>query len=114
MVKNLSAPLYALMDNGHMKESRTKTATLEHVEASTFLGLCEFIYTGQYVTPTRKEYHDESLARLVDSMSLSPLNLEIGRRSLEKEEGDNDHFFNFLCEDDHFFHWEDFLRRKVF
>ncbi|KUL82269.1 hypothetical protein ZTR_10761 [Talaromyces verruculosus] len=54
-VENLSAPLYALINNGSTKESQTKTATLEDVEASTFISFCEFVYTGQYATPTRKE-----------------------------------------------------------
>lgn len=53
-MENLSAPLYALMNNGHMKESQTKNATLEDVEVSTFIAFCEFDYTGQYVTPTIK------------------------------------------------------------
>ncbi|KAE8550480.1 hypothetical protein TMatcc_008517 [Talaromyces marneffei ATCC 18224] len=54
VVENLSAPLSSLMNNGSMLESHTKTCTLEDVEASTFIGFCEFLYTGQYVTPTKE------------------------------------------------------------
>jgi hypothetical protein len=46
--KNLSVPLYNLMNNEHMKEAQEGRAVLEDVEEDTFVGFCEFAYTGGY------------------------------------------------------------------
>jgi hypothetical protein len=48
-----SDPLYALIANGNMKESSTGNATLADVEVETFIGFCEYAYTGAYATPGR-------------------------------------------------------------
>ncbi|KAF4201463.1 hypothetical protein CNMCM8927_001559 [Aspergillus lentulus] len=53
VVQNNSDPLYALISNGHMKESNTGNTTLEDVEVETFISFCEYAYTGAYVTPDR-------------------------------------------------------------
>ncbi|PGH04574.1 hypothetical protein GX51_03407 [Blastomyces parvus] len=50
-VRNLSKPLYALINNGQMQESTSRLAVLEDVEKDTFLAFCEFLYTGTYTTP---------------------------------------------------------------
>lgn len=53
-VKGVSDPLDAMMSNG-MRESLTGVAVLEDVDVSTFAGFCEFVYSGSYKTPERKE-----------------------------------------------------------
>lgn len=55
LIKRLSPPLWALISNGKMKESITKTASLEGVELGTFLGFAEFAYRGRYTTPSRED-----------------------------------------------------------
>ncbi|EAW20705.1 uncharacterized protein NFIA_112290 [Aspergillus fischeri NRRL 181] len=67
VVKNNSDPLYALISNGHMKESNTGNATLEDVEVETFIGFCEYAYTGAYVTP------DCTLSQEAEGRHLGPL-----------------------------------------
>ncbi|EED21818.1 conserved hypothetical protein [Talaromyces stipitatus ATCC 10500] len=59
VVQNNSDPLYALISNGHMKESNTGNAALEDVEVETFMGFCEYAYTGAYVTPDRTLSQDD-------------------------------------------------------
>ncbi|KAJ9219101.1 hypothetical protein DTO271D3_5748 [Paecilomyces variotii] len=54
IVHNLSEPLYTLINNGLMKESISRVATLDDVETETFIAFCEYAYTGAYVTPDRK------------------------------------------------------------
>lgn len=49
VVTNLSAPLAALISNGVMKESTSKVAVLDDVEAETFKKFCSFAYTGGYL-----------------------------------------------------------------
>ncbi|KAF7514098.1 hypothetical protein GJ744_004423 [Endocarpon pusillum] len=48
LAKDLSDPLHAMMTNEHMEEARKGEARLEDVEESTFVGFCEFAYTGDY------------------------------------------------------------------
>lgn len=55
IVQNISEPLYALINNGFMKESTNGVAILDDVETETFIAFCEYAYTGAYVTPDRKE-----------------------------------------------------------
>jgi hypothetical protein len=52
LVRNLSAPLDALM-NGSMKEAVCRTATIDDVEEDTFIAFREFAYRGEYNTPYR-------------------------------------------------------------
>ncbi|EED13978.1 hypothetical protein TSTA_102080 [Talaromyces stipitatus ATCC 10500] len=51
IVQAISNPLRALIDNGHMTESIAGFATLDDVEEETFIGFCEYAYTGAYLTP---------------------------------------------------------------
>ncbi|KAL1855086.1 hypothetical protein Plec18167_002070 [Paecilomyces lecythidis] len=53
ILQNLSEPLYALINNGVMKESTARLATLNDVETDTFIAFCEYAYTGAYATPDR-------------------------------------------------------------
>lgn len=39
------------MNNGHTRESRHRIAVLENEEVETFVGFCEFAYTGDYSVP---------------------------------------------------------------
>ncbi|KAJ5585248.1 uncharacterized protein N7459_005048 [Penicillium hispanicum] len=55
VTRNLSFPLFNLINNGLMKESTEGHAVLEDVEEDTFLGFCEFAYLGAYKTPQRSE-----------------------------------------------------------
>lgn len=55
VLRRLSAPLAAMMDNGRMKESLEGCAILAHVEEDTFLGFSEFAYQGRYLTPKHTE-----------------------------------------------------------
>lgn len=129
-VENLSAPMYALINNGSMKETQTKTATLEDVEANNFIGFCEVVYTGQYVTPTGKtdgnvqqeprmeEQPDEIPAdwsklsglqrrryeKMIRNRSSLYGNSDNGWQSPKKEKKDDDQFFNDL--------WEKFTSRQ--
>lgn len=47
----ISDPLHALIGNGNMTESISGCATLDDVEEETFIGFCEYAYTGEYLTP---------------------------------------------------------------
>lgn len=53
LLEGLSAPLYAMISNGCMKESRDGTAVLEDVEPAVFAAFCEFAYIGTYTIPGR-------------------------------------------------------------
>lgn len=53
-MQDISDPLYALINNGHMKESQTGIAVLDDIEVETFVGFCEYAYTGAYETPDLK------------------------------------------------------------
>lgn len=55
LVENLSLPLYALINNGKMKESNSKIAVLDDVEEDTFIGFSEYAYRGTYTTPERRD-----------------------------------------------------------
>ena len=50
LVSELSKPLDALINNGQMKESTARCATLDDTEVDTFVAFCEFAYTDQYTT----------------------------------------------------------------
>lgn len=50
-MKELSEPLDNLMNNGHMRESRTGTAVLDDIDVDAFVAFCEFAYKGSYTTP---------------------------------------------------------------
>lgn len=52
-MKSLSAPLFALIHNGQMRESLSGTAEMEDIEVGTFVAFCEFGYRGRYKTPSR-------------------------------------------------------------
>ncbi|OJJ82562.1 uncharacterized protein ASPGLDRAFT_75699 [Aspergillus glaucus CBS 516.65] len=54
IVRNLSPPLYVLINNGMMKDSIERSAILDDVEEGTFIGFCEFAYRGAYTTPDRR------------------------------------------------------------
>lgn len=71
-MENLSTPLYALINNGYMKESHTKTAMLEDVDASTFIAFCEFGYTGQYVTPIGKDGKESKPLKVESKIEKEP------------------------------------------
>ncbi|OJD12015.1 hypothetical protein AJ78_07332 [Emergomyces pasteurianus Ep9510] len=51
VVENISEPLNALINNGRMVESNSGVAVLENVDENTFIGFCEYVYTGTYITP---------------------------------------------------------------
>ena len=55
IIRTLSPPLFALINNGMMKESIEGYAVLEEVDELTFTGFCEFAYRGAYSTPDRYE-----------------------------------------------------------
>jgi hypothetical protein len=48
------------MNNGCMKESVSKTATIDDVEEETFIAFCEFGYKGRYTTPCRNDEDNDS------------------------------------------------------
>lgn len=68
VLEKLSAPLYALISNGSMKESRAGVATLDDVDVETFVAFSEFAYTNRYKTPSRKN-NAEKLSRSLVSKS---------------------------------------------
>jgi hypothetical protein len=51
LAKKISVPLHAMMNNCEMKEGREGKASLEEVHSDTFVGFCEFVYTGDYRVP---------------------------------------------------------------
>lgn len=79
IAQDISDPLYALMNNGHMTESLAGFATLDDVEEGTFIGFSEYAYTGQYVTP------ELSMSQPIDSDNstdrLNGLSMENGEDS---------------------------------
>ncbi|KAF4217510.1 hypothetical protein CNMCM6457_004444 [Aspergillus fumigatiaffinis] len=81
VVQMNSDPLYALINNGHMKESSTGNATLEDVEVETFIGFCEYAYTGAYVTPDRTLSQEDECRHLGPSI----------------DEGEEPSFNNIIC-----------------
>lgn len=52
----VSDPLYALFNNGSMKESQTGVLPLKDVDVDTFVGFSEYAYTGAYKTPNLTSY----------------------------------------------------------
>lgn len=59
VIRNLSPPLFALINNGIIKESIEGCAVLDDVDENTFIGFCEFAYRGAYITPGRYEKHND-------------------------------------------------------
>lgn len=55
LAKGLSDPLYVLMNNSTMKESQDGLAILDDVEPDTFVGFCEFAYTGDYPSRMKEQ-----------------------------------------------------------
>ncbi|KAK2740392.1 hypothetical protein FQN57_006132 [Myotisia sp. PD_48] len=53
LAKHVSPKLDELMNNGHTRESRHHIAVLEEEDVETFVGFCEFAYTGDYTVPPR-------------------------------------------------------------
>nr|KMM68936.1 hypothetical protein CPAG_05259 [Coccidioides posadasii RMSCC 3488] len=51
VLQNVSEPLWALTDNGQMKESTSRIAVLGDTDEDVFIGFCEHVYTGAYITP---------------------------------------------------------------
>lgn len=54
LFRNLSEPLHAMMNNGCMTESNSRTAVLEDVDVETFAACCEHAYMGIYNIPVEK------------------------------------------------------------
>lgn len=54
-----SKPLYAMMTNGHMVESKIGVAALDDVDMTVFMAFYEFLYGGKYSTPTREEFEED-------------------------------------------------------
>jgi hypothetical protein len=54
LVKHVSQPLDELMNNGQTRESRHHIAVLEGESVETFVGFCEYAYTGDYRVPRRR------------------------------------------------------------
>ncbi|EEP76672.1 conserved hypothetical protein [Uncinocarpus reesii 1704] len=54
LARHVSQPLDELMNNGHTRESRHHIAVLEEEDVETFVGFCEFAYTGDYTVPRRR------------------------------------------------------------
>jgi hypothetical protein len=48
VVKNISAPLDTMINNGVMTESTTRVAILDDVEIEVFQKFCQFAYTEDY------------------------------------------------------------------
>ncbi|KAK2810233.1 hypothetical protein FQN50_003203 [Emmonsiellopsis sp. PD_5] len=51
LATHVSQRLDELMNNGHTRESRHRIAVLEEEDVETFVGFCEFAYTGDYNVP---------------------------------------------------------------
>ncbi|PGH35233.1 hypothetical protein GX50_01929 [[Emmonsia] crescens] len=51
LAKHVSQRLDELMNNGHTRESRHRIAVLEEEDVETFVGFCEYAYTGDYSVP---------------------------------------------------------------
>ncbi|EEQ84799.2 uncharacterized protein BDCG_08068 [Blastomyces dermatitidis ER-3] len=51
LAKHVSQRLDELMNNGHTRESRHRIAVLEEEDVETFVGFCEYAYTGDYTVP---------------------------------------------------------------
>ncbi|OJD18607.1 hypothetical protein AJ78_01378 [Emergomyces pasteurianus Ep9510] len=54
LAKHVSQRLDELMNNGHTRESRHRIAVLEEEDVETFVGFCEYAYTGDYTVPNPK------------------------------------------------------------
>ena len=50
LFEGVSEPLHALMNNGSMVGSRSRRARLDDVDLETFMGLCEYAYTRDYLS----------------------------------------------------------------
>src|SRR5213075_1163879 len=55
LAKHVSRPLDELMNNGQTRASRHGIAALEEEDVETFVGFCEYAYTGDYTVPIRRE-----------------------------------------------------------
>lgn len=53
LARHVSQPLDELMNSGLTRESRHHIAVLEEEDVETFVGFCEYAYTGDYRVPTR-------------------------------------------------------------
>lgn len=67
VVKDLSAPLHAMINNGVMIESATKVAVLEDVEVEVFQKFCQFAYTGDYTVDEIDPDKEDEVEDLADS-----------------------------------------------
>lgn len=77
VIRNLSSPLFALINNGMMKESIEGYAMLEDVDEGTFIGFCEFAYRGAYTTPgCCEENNEESWRSLNDARGKDEMALD--------------------------------------
>ncbi|KAL1958007.1 hypothetical protein VTO42DRAFT_5219 [Malbranchea cinnamomea] len=54
LARHVSQPLDELMNSGLTRESRHHIAVLEEEDVETFVGFCEFAYTGDYRVPVRR------------------------------------------------------------
>ncbi|PCG99267.1 Hypothetical protein PENO1_050410 [Penicillium occitanis (nom. inval.)] len=108
-VENLSAPLYALINNSSMKESQTKTARLEDVEARDWNDETSPNAEKQQLRKQPEEvldeYSDFTPNRRKEQSKRSNFfgNSDDEWQSLKEKRGDND-FFTKL--------WEKFLSQK--
>jgi hypothetical protein len=51
IAQDTSDILYAQIHNRYTKDATHRVASLDDVEIDTFIGFCEYAYTGTYVTP---------------------------------------------------------------
>ncbi|KAK2758638.1 hypothetical protein FQN54_003328 [Arachnomyces sp. PD_36] len=54
LARHVSKPLDELMNNGETRESRHRIAALENEDVETFVGFCEYAYTGDYSVPSTR------------------------------------------------------------
>ncbi|EER36362.1 conserved hypothetical protein [Histoplasma capsulatum H143] len=84
VVQNISEPISALINNGRMVESNSRVAVLEDVDENTFIGFCEYVYTGTYVTPDMAGAPDQSFNVSRDAApDLDGLNMKNGEDAIE-------------------------------
>ncbi|PGG99138.1 hypothetical protein AJ80_09402 [Polytolypa hystricis UAMH7299] len=75
VVQTVSEPINALINNGQMEESNLRVAVLEDVEVDTFIGFCEFLYTGTYITPSLEPADDPKQSFTFRNMATLPSGL---------------------------------------